>query len=351
MSNAKNMKKFSLIFGAVIVVNIIFLFLGIKPKDILSSEKPALRVGLVFDVGGRGDKSFNDSAYNGLQRAIKELKISAEYIEPGEGSDRESALRLLAAQNYDLIIGVGFIFTDDVTNVAKEYPNKKFACIDYVVKVDENGKDVPPPSNISAIKFKEEEGSYLVGALAALMSKTDNIGFIGGMDIPLIHKFEAGYKAGATAVKPDIEIITNYAGVTGAAFKDPAKGKELAMSQYSDDVDIIYHASGATGMGVFEAARNLDKLAIGVDSDQYYEAPGFILTSMVKKVDVAVFNTIKDCIEGKFIGGVKVLGVKEDGVGFVYDKNNKDMIPEDVIKQVNLLKENIINGKIKVPSS
>jgi len=345
------MKKFSLIFGVVIIINIIFLFLGIKPKDILSTEKPTLRVGLVFDVGGRGDKSFNDSAYNGLQRAIKELKISAEYIEPGEGSDRESALRLLAAQNYDLIIGVGFIFTDDVTNVAIEYPNKKFACIDYVIKTDENGKDVPPPSNVSAIKFKEEEGSYLVGALAALMSETDNIGFIGGMDIPLIHKFEAGYKAGATAVKPDIEIITNYAGVTGSAFKDPAKGKELAMSQYSNDVDIIYHASGATGMGVFEAARNLNKLAIGVDSDQYYEAPGFILTSMVKKVDVAVFDTIKDCIEGKFTGGVKVLGVKENGVDFVYDKNNKNTIPEDVIKKVNSLKENIINGKIKVPSS
>ncbi len=345
------MKKFGIIFGIVLAVNIILLFAGTKTRDILSPEKPGLKVGLVFDVGGRGDKSFNDSAYNGLERAVKELKIKAEYIEPGEGSDRESALRLLAAQNYGLIIGIGFIFTDDVTNVAKEYPNVKFACVDYVVKTDAAGNTVPPPENVAAIKFREEEGSYLVGALAALMSKTDKIGFVGGMDIPLIHKFEAGYKAGAAAVLPGIEIVTNYAGVTGSAFKDPAKGKELAMSQYSNGVDIIYHASGATGMGVFEAARNLNKLAIGVDSDQYSEAPGFILTSMVKKVDVAVFEIIKECSEGKFRGGVKIFGVKEDGVGFVYDNNNRGMIPSDVMEKVNALKQKISDGKINVPSS
>lgn len=345
------MKKFYIVFLVILFINIAFLFFGIKPKDILSRKKPALSVGLVFDVGGRGDKSFNDSAYNGLQNAVRELGIEAAYIEPGEGSDRESAIRSLAAEDYDLIIGVGFIFTDDVNNIALEYPDKKFACIDYVIKTDSEGNMIPPPANVTAIKFREEEGSYLVGAIAAMVSKTGKIGFIGGMDIPLIHKFETGYKAGARAVRPEIKIISNYAGVTGSAFKDPAKGKELAMSQYGNGVDIIYHASGSTGLGVFEAARNYNKLAIGVDADQYSEAPGFILTSMIKNVDVAVFNTIKDCIDKKFTGGVKIFGTKENGVGFVYDKNNQNLIPKNVMDKVNELKSRIIKGAIKVPAS
>lgn len=341
------MKKFYAFFAIVIVLNIFFLFLGNKP-EVESAEKSGVKVGLVFDVGGRGDKSFNDSAYNGLQRAIKELGVNAEYIEPGEGSDRESALRLLAAQNFDLIIGIGFIFTDDITNIAKEYPNRNFAGVDFVVNVDKDGNEIPPPPNVAALKFKEEEGSYMVGALAALKTKTNKIGFIGGMDIPLIHKFEKGFKEGAEHINPNINIVSNYAGVTGAAFKDPAKGKELAMSQYGNGVDIIYHASGSTGLGVFEAARNLKKLAIGVDSDQYSEAPGFILSSMVKKVDNAVFDIIKDVKEGKFKGGVKTYGLKQDGVGYIYDQNNKDLIPDDIHNKLDGIEKEIIDGKIKV---
>ena len=188
------MKKFIKIFLIVFIVNVIFLFIGLKSKNTIQSNKSQLKIGLVFDVGGRGDKSFNDSAYAGLMRAKEKLGISAEYIEPGEGSDRESALRLLAAQGYDLIIGVGFIFSDDVTNVANEYPKQSFACIDYVLKTDESGKELMPPKNVAAIKFKEEEGSFLVGVCCSY-NKTSKIGFIGGMDIPLINKFEAGYKA------------------------------------------------------------------------------------------------------------------------------------------------------------
>ncbi len=344
------MKKFYAFFAVVIVLNIIFLFLGNKPeiKNANTGDKPKLRVGLVFDVGGRGDKSFNDSAYNGLQRAIKNLGIEAQYVEPGEGADRSSALNRLAAQNFDLIIGIGFIFTDDITNVAKKHPERKFAGVDFVVNQDKDGKDIPPPSNVAALKFREEEGSYMAGVLAALKTKTNKIGFIGGMDIPLIHKFESGYKSGAKMINPNIEVISNYAGVTGAAFKDPAKGKELATSQYNNGVDIIYHASGSTGLGVFEAARNLKKLAIGVDSDQYSEAPGFILSSMVKKVDVAIYDIIKDTIDGKFSGGAKIFGLKQGGVSLIYDEHNKALIGDIVHKKLEEINNKINNGLIKV---
>ncbi len=303
-----------------------------------------LKVGLVFDVGGRGDKSFNDSAYRGLKRAKEELEIYYEYIEPREGSDRESGLRMLANQKFDLVFGIGFMFSDDITHIARAFPETKFACVDYTVQP---GREIPP--NLAALKFREEEGSYLVGALAGLLTKTNKLGFVGGMDIPLIHKFESGYKAGVRRANPKAIILVDYAGVTGEAFKNPAKGKEIALSQYGRGVDIIYHASGSTGLGVFEAARDKNALAIGVDSDQYHEAPGYILTSMIKKVDYSVYNTIKDTIVGQFKGGVHVFGLKEDGVGYVYDEDNKDLIPDEVRKKVEELKAKIIAGEIEVP--
>ncbi len=342
------MKKFYIFFAIVIVLNIFLLFAGGNKAEVVSDKVAPIKVGIVFDVGGRGDKSFNDSAYNGLQKAIKELGIEAQYIEPGEGADRESALRLLASEKFDLILGIGFIFTDDLTNIAKEYPDRKFAGVDFVVNMDDKGNPLMPAPNIAALKFKEEEGSFLVGALAALLTKTDKVGFIGGMDIPLIHKFESGFIQGVKAAKPEVQTISNYAGVTSSAFKDPAKGKELAMSQYGNNVDIIYHASGSTGLGIFEAARSLNKLAIGVDSDQFTEAPGYILSSMVKKVDVAVYQIIKETIDNKFKGGVKVFGLKEDGVAYVYDDNNKALIPDEINKKVNVLRDKIIKGEIKV---
>jgi basic membrane protein A len=306
----------------------------------------AFKVGLVFDVGGRGDKSFNDSAYRGLLRAKQELGVDFEYIEPGEGSDRASALRLMANGDSRVIFGIGFLFTDDITQIAKEFPGKNFACVDYTVTDPDS-----IPQNLVALKFREEEGSFLVGAIAALKSKTGKIGFVGGMKIPLIKKFEAGYIAGASYVRPDVKVFVSYAGVTDNAFKNPSKGKELALTQYSKGADIIFHASGSTGLGVFEAARETDKLAIGVDSDQYAEAPGHILTSMIKDVDVAVLETIKSAMNNTFKGGVKTLGLAEGGISYVYDGNNKALIGEDIHARVEALKQKIISGEIVVPST
>ncbi|MFI5372947.1 MAG: BMP family protein, partial [Candidatus Eisenbacteria bacterium] len=261
-------------------------------------------VGLVFDVGGRGDKSFNDAAARGLERAKSELGVPYSTVETGEGSDREAGVRQLAATDAALVFGVGFLFTDDMHKLAVEFPDKKFACIDYTV----NPGDTLPP-NLTALKFKEEEGSFLVGALAALTSKTGKVGFVGGMQIPLIKKFEAGYIAGVHAVRPKTQVMVKYAGSTGEAFKDPAKGTELALAEYNAGADVIYHASGGTGRGVFQAAVKTGRLAIGVDSDQYDEAPGHVLTSMVKGVDVSVFDTIRDLKEGHWKGGVQTFGL------------------------------------------
>ncbi len=313
------------------------------------SSTPApgnLRVGLVFDVGGRGDKSFNDAAFRGLEQAKKELGINFEYIEPGPGADREAALRQLAARpDIGLIFGVGFIFTDDITSIAGELPEKKFACVDYTITPART-----LPSNLIALEFKEEEGSYLVGALAGLLTKTNKIGFVGGMQSPLIKKFEVAYAAGAKHVNSQCDVLIGYAGITGEAFKNPSKGKELALGQYAQGSDIIYHASGVTGLGVFEAARQMRKLAIGVDSDQYHEAPGFVLTSMTKIVDAAIFEIIKGTRENSFPGGtVQTFGLKTHGVDYVYDENNRNLIPDDVRVKVESLRADIISGKIEVP--
>lgn len=304
------------------------------------------RVGLVFDVGGRGDQSFNDSAYRGLQRAAKELDADiSNLIEPSEGSDRESALRTLAAKNLDIIFGIGFIFTDDLNRLAADYPKQKFACVDYALK--EGGQ---VPANVQALKFREEEGSFLVGALAALLSKTHKLGFVGGMDIALIHKFAAGFRAGAAYADPSVKVSVKYAGVTGDAFKNPTKGKELALGMYAEGADIIFHASGSTGQGVFEAAKEQKKLAIGVDSDQWRpEYDGVVLTSMIKNVDESVFQSVKTAHDGTWKGGVVELGLKEGGVNYVYDAHNRALIPDPVRDQVERIRQKIVAGEIRVP--
>ncbi|HEX8848322.1 MAG TPA: BMP family ABC transporter substrate-binding protein [Gemmatimonadaceae bacterium] len=340
-----------LILAAILLLAHLAL-LAVHPSG--AAQPPSsegLDVGIVFDVGGRGDKSFNDGAYLGGERAEKDLGARVRFIEPGEGSDREAGLRLLAAEHMDLVIGVGFIFTDDLTALAKEYPNVHFAGVDYAVATDSTGKVLPPPPNLAALKFREEEGSFLVGALAALVGNSKKVGFVGGMDIPLIHKFEAGYKAGVHQVCADCTVIAQYAGVTPEAFRNPGRGKELALSQYQSGVNVIFHASGSTGLGVFEAARQTGKLAIGVDADQYQEAPGFILTSMVKGVDAAVFDAIERVKNGTFQGGIYQFGLKEQGVGYVYDENNRKLIPDSVRARVEQLREQIIAGKIQVPST
>jgi basic membrane protein A len=314
-----------------------------KPED-----KPGdkIRIGLVFDVGGLGDQSFNDSAHRGLQKAKEELGVEIEFVEPSGGADRESLMRQYAAQGFSMVIGVGFLFSDDITKLAKQFPNVKFACVDYNLPQGETA----PPANLAGLRFREHEGSYLVGAIAGLVTKAKKVGFVGGMKIPLIRKFEAGYEAGVKQVCPDCEILSGYAGVEPTAFNDPTKGKELALTQYSRGADIIYHASGNTGTGVFNAAEQEKKMAIGVDSDQYHVAPCCVLTSMLKRVDVSVFEAIKSLKEGKFEGGIREFGLAEDGVGYVYDDNNKARLPEDVITKVNELRQKIISGEIKVPT-
>jgi len=315
-----------------------------KQADQPAPPAGALKVGLVFDVGGRGDKSFNDAAYAGLERAQRELGITFTTLETGEGSDREAQMRQLAAGGSQLVFGVGFLFTDDIYGLAQEFPDVKFACVDYTLK---EGQALP--ANLQALEFKEHEGSFLVGALAALVTKTGKVGFVGGMEIPLIKKFEAGYRAGAKAANPKVEVQVKYAGTTGSAFKDPTKGKELGLAEYNQGADIIFHASGSTGLGVFEAAREKGTLAIGVDADQQAEAPGFILTSMVKRVETSVFDSIQELKEGRWQGGIREFGLKEDGVGWVYDDHTRALIPDGVKAKVDSLKAEIVAGRIVVP--
>ena len=341
-----------LVVLALILLAVHVALLMVRPSQ---AETPVvgegLDVGVVFDVGGRGDKSFNDGAFVGAERAIRELGARIRYIEPGEGTDREAGLRLLAAENMDLVVGVGFIFSDDLAQLSKEYPNVRFAGIDYAPPVDSAGNMIPPPANLAALKFREEEGSFLVGALAALVGNSKRLGFVGGMDFPLIHKFEAGFRAGVSAVCADCQVVAQYAGVTPEAFRNPGRGQELALSQYQSGVNVIFHASGSTGLGVFEAARRRGKLAIGVDSDQQAEAPGFILTSMVKRVDEAVYGAIKSVKEGTFQGGIFQLGLAEQGVDYVYDDKNRSMIPDSARARVEALRAEIVAGRIRVPST
>ncbi|MBN8586236.1 MAG: BMP family ABC transporter substrate-binding protein [Ignavibacteria bacterium] len=316
-------------------------------KENTENNTGKLKVGLVFDVGGRGDKSFNDAAYRGLEKAKQELGIEFEYIEPGPGADREAALRQFSSRkDIAVIFGIGFIFTDEITKIAQEFPDKKYACVDYTV---DPSKTIPP--NLVALEFREEEGSFLVGAIAGLMTKSNKVGFVGGMESPLIKKFQVSYEAGVKHVNPNGTILIGYAGVTGDAFKNPGKGKEIALGQYNDGVDIIYHASGVTGLGVFEAAREMKKFAIGVDSDQNDEAPGYIITSMVKVVDVSVYEVIKEVKEGKFKGGrVETFGLKTKGVDYAYTDKNKHLIPEEVRTKVEAIRQEIIDGKITIPT-
>ena len=344
------MRKLFFLLGGLTLIHLALLLVHPAGAERLP-EGEALEVGIVFDMGGRGDKSFNDGAYIGATRAARELGARVRFVEPGEGSDREAGLRLLAAEGMDLVVGVGFIFTDDLTQLAREYPNVAFAGVDYALTVDAAGNVIAPPANLAALKFREEQGSFLVGAMAALVGGSKKVGFVGGMDSPLIHKFEIGYRAGVKHVCPDCTVIAQYAGVTPEAFGNPGRGKELAFSQYQQGVNIIYHASGSTGLGVFEAARTLGKFGIGVDADQYAEAPGRVLTSMVKRVDESVFNAIQRVKEGSFTGGVYQFGLAENGVGYVYDDNNRALIPDAVRARLEELRAEIIAGRIKVPST
>ena len=290
-------------------------------------------------------------AFAGLERAQKEFedRIETRDLEPTAGGEnREELLRLLASEGFTLIFGIGFLFTDSIQRVAKEFPNVKFGLVDgFIEGLDQN-------SNVVCLLFKEHEGSFLVGAAAGLKSQTGIVGFVGGMKIPLIEKFEAGYIAGARYVKPSTRVLSDYAGTTGEAFRDPVKGKELALAQYDRRADIIYHASGGTGIGVFEAAVTKDKLAIGVDADQSLtvkeDQRAQILTSMLKRVDVAIHETIQGFVNTTFAGGYRTLGLTEGGVGYAVNDYNREMIA-DIKDRLEALKQKIIAGEIKVPEN
>ncbi len=313
-------------------------------EQVPDQEGDGLQVGMVFDVGGKGDKSFNDSAYRGLLRAADDFGVRHTEFEPGQDADRETGLRKLAQAGYDVIIGVGFLFSESIRAVAEDYPDVKFACVDFDARPDET---LPP--NLAGLTFREEEGSFLVGAIAAMKSETGRLGFVGGMDVPLIHRFEAGYVAGAQYIDPAVSVTVAYAGSSPQAFADPARGKELALLQFGRGVDVIYHASGSTGLGVIEAAREVGRFAIGVDSNQNYVAPGTVLTSMVKRVDNAVYAIVESVNEGAFEGGVHEFGLAEDGVAYAVDQYNSELLTEEMIARVEEAEAGIIDGRISVP--
>ncbi len=323
---------------------------GPKPVSGAPATSPqSFRVALVFDVGGRGDKSFNDAAYEGFIQARSALGVKEDdfkYLEPSGAIDREAALRGFAEQGFDVVVAVGILFSEAVFRTAPAFPNTTFVCVDY----DPAGRQAMP-KNLIGLAYREHEGSFLVGAIAALTTKTDKVGFIGGMQIPLIERFEAGYAAGAKTVNPNVEVLVAYAGQTPEAFADPTRGKELARTQFQQGADVIFHASGSTGLGVFEAAKELHKLVIGVDKDQYADAPGCVLTSMFKRVDLSVKDTIIEIAQGKKAGGLRQFGLAENAVGYVFDDNNKNLIAPAVRERVEALRAKIVSGEVKVPSA
>lgn len=336
------------IVAALVVVNAALLAVGamLAPaKSAAPAGAARARVGLVFDVGGKDDRSFNDAAWRGLERARKELGVEVYTLEPSDGADREAGLRQMASRQVDLVIGVGFIFSADLERLAKEFPGVAFAGVDYAP----TGPD-STPTNLAGIRFREHEGSFVVGAIAGLRTRTKKVGFVGGMKIPLIRKFEAGYEAGVKYVCPTCRVYSAYAGTEPKAFADPMLGQELASAQYEGGADIIFHAAGKTGSGVIAAARARGALVIGVDSDQHFEAPCCVLTSMVKQVDVAVFDAIADVVEHRFHGGIVELGLADQGVGFVTDANNATLLPMELVEQARAIERDIIAGKIAVPS-
>ncbi|HTH52277.1 MAG TPA: BMP family ABC transporter substrate-binding protein [Pyrinomonadaceae bacterium] len=316
-------------------------------------EGCAAKVGIVFDIGGKNDRSFNAAAWEGVRRAQQDLPICLYDVEPGNPTSIEPAMRAFAERNFDLVIGVGFAQGPIMQKVAVDYPNIKFAIVDGVI-VDKDGNPLPI---VADLVFREHEGSYLVGMIAASKSKTGVVGFLGGMDIPLIHKFETGYAEGARSVNPNIKVLDNYVGVTDGAWNNPGKGKELSLNQIDKGADVIFTAAGNSGLGAFDAVEQYgrdpktgeaNKFVIGVDSNQNMVKPGFVLTSMVKRVDNAVYDVVKEVVEGKFDGGFHAFGLDKDGVAYAVDENNKTLIPQDVIQKVEDSKTKIVAGEIKV---
>jgi len=326
-----------------------------------SADDPSrTQVGIVFDIGGKDDRSFNAAAFAGVKCAETgkwldgqdcgkpALNIVLRDIEPGNPTSIEPALRAFAERRYDLIIGIGFAQAPIMESVAKDYPNIHFAIVDGV-------SELP---NVASLVFKEHEGSYLVGLLAAKASRTGILGFLGGMDIGLIHRFEKGYEEGARSANPNIRVIQNYVGVNDSSWNNPGKGKELALAQIGKGADVIFTAAGNSGLGAFDAVEQAGTMngrathfVIGVDANQNMVKPGFVLTSMIKRVDNAVYAIVDDVVHGKFQAGLHVYGLDKDGVGYSIDQYNKDLLTPEMLQAAEEAKKRIVAGQIKVPDA
>lgn len=303
-----------------------------------SAQAADIKPAVVYDQAGKFDKSFNEGVYNGITKFTEDTGIQVRESEPKNEAQVEQNLRRLAKRGYSPIVAVGFTMTSAVSKVAADFPEIKFSIIDGVI-------DQP---NVQSIVFKEHEGSFLVGALAAMASKTDTVGFVGGMDIPLIRKFGCGYEQGAKYITADATVIQNMTGSTGAAFNDPTKGSELAKSQFSKGADVVFAAAGGTGIGVYQAAKDEGKLAIGVDSNQNHIQPGTMLTSMVKRVDSAAYKVFEDAEAGTWKPGMEILGLSDGGVDWALDSNNASLITPEMKAKMKDVKAKIISGDIKV---
>ncbi len=323
--SAKSLFKPALASAAALVLSATASAADIKPA-------------VVFDMGGKFDKSFNQGVYDGVEKFKSETGIEYREFEVTNEAQREQALRRMAQRGADPVLGIGFAQAPALEKVAKEFPDTRFAIIDMVV-------DLP---NVRSIVFKEHEGSFLVGVLAALASESAKVGFVGGMDIPLIRRFACGYEQGVKHVNADAEVVQNMTGTTPAAWNDPGRGGELTKSQFERGVDVVYAAAGGTGVGVYQAAKDAGKLAIGVDSNQNYLHPGTMLTSMLKRVDVAAYNVFMDSMNDEFTPGIQVLGLSEEGVGWALDEHNESMITGEMKAKVDEVSAMITAGEISV---
>lgn len=347
----KKLYKMSFLLSVILVLTMLFTACApaaapTEPAAPAEPEAPAepaaapFKAAMLTDLGGLAGsddvKGFSDLGWDALQKARDDFGIEITLLEATELADLEPNLRKMASEGYQFVVGVGFLFTDAIAAVAPEFPDTYFAIVDSVV-------DEP---NVASLVFAEEQGSFLVGAIAAGMSETGTIGFIGGMEIPLIEKFEAGYVAGARAINPDIRVLSNYAG----NFHDVAAGKEIGLTQFNQGADVIYAAAGSVGLGNIEAAEEQGYWAIGVDIDQDGVAPGHVLVSMLKRVEVAVYESVKSAYEGNFEGGIYVYDLEAGGVGYSEMRFTRDQIPADLLAQVDALAARIIAGEIVVPT-
>ena len=326
-----------LIVGVIVVAAVIIFNLDMEVAD--KEETVSLKPAVVFDMGGKFDKSFNEGVWNGVKKFTEETGIEVMEFEVTNETQREQAMRRMVDKGATVVLGVGFAQADAISKVAADNPDVQFSIIDV------GWLDAP---NLRQYVFKEHEGSFLVGVAAAKASQTGKVGFVGGQDIGLISRFACGYVGGVKSILPNAEVYENMTGSTPAAWNDPARGAELTRSQIDRGADVVYHAAGGTGVGVIQAAADAGKLAIGVDSNQNGLAPGSVLTSMLKRVDVAAYETFMDAKNNAFTSGVQVLGIAEGGVDWALDDNNKSLITADIKSAIEKAKDGILSGDIVV---